>query len=107
MKFSRVLALLAKERRQLFRDPFNIVVGIAVVPCAGCAPYLLISSLVKNQFVASQLAIVVTLFGSYFPLSTLIFRPGASPLGLVNFTVFPSATLPSMISFASGVSISF
>ena len=36
-----------------------------------------------------------------------IFRPGASPLGLVNFTVFPSATLPSMISFASGVSISF
>lgn len=30
MKFSRVFALIAKERRQLFRDPFNIVVGIGL-----------------------------------------------------------------------------
>lgn len=103
MKFSRVLALIAKSRRQLFA-----IRSTSSSESRSCrAPYLLISSLVKNQFVASQLAIVVTLFGSYFPLSTLIFRPGASPLGLVNFTVFPSATLPSMISFASGVSISF
>lgn len=89
------IAVVLCAARLFFGMP---VAGSVPVLCAGCALYLLmslavgllISSLVKNQFVASQLAIVVTLLPSIL-LSGYIYEIGDLPPAIRAITFFVPA----------------